>query len=239
MPGQHRPELSVTQLIAGAGATVTATVAASYFGVGGTLIGAGAVSVLSTIGATFYQHFLDRGKQQIAAKIPARAGAGASDGGGEDQAPSGPPPGPERPGKRPGPKWYVLCGAAAGVFLAVMGIVTAFELFTGRPLSNTLQGGTARGTSFHPVRGHARPAPTPPASGQATPTADSTASATPSAQVTPGRTPLTTPTPAASGLPWPLPGRRSAPAEATADPALPRSPEPQRPPADEDSWHTP
>jgi hypothetical protein len=235
MPGQHRPELSVTQLIAGAGATVTATVAASYFGVGGTLIGAGAVSVLSTIGATFYQHFLDRGKEQIAAKIPARAGAG----GGGDEAPSGPPPGPERPAKRPGPKWYVLCGAAGGVFLAVMGIVTAFELVTGRPLSNTLQGGSARGTSFHPVRSHARPAPTPPASGQATPTADSTAAATPSAPATPGRTTTPTPTPAASGLPLPLPGRRSVPAEATGGPALPRSPAPQRLPDDEDPWHTP
>ncbi|HEY0542465.1 MAG TPA: hypothetical protein VGD53_29170 [Actinoallomurus sp.] len=234
MPGQHRPELSVTQLIAGAGATVTATVAASYFGVGGTLIGAGAVSVLSTIGATFYQHFLDRGKEQIAAKIPVRAGAG--DG---DEAPSGPPPGPVRPAKRPGPKWYVLCGAAGGVFLAVMGIVTAFELVTGRPLSNTLQGGSARGTSFHPVRGHARPAPTPPASGQATPTADATVTTTPSTRATPGRTPLTTPTPAASGLPLPLPGRRSAPAEGTGGPALPRSPEPQRLPDDENPWHTP
>jgi hypothetical protein len=231
MPGQHRPELSVTQLIAGAGATVTATVAASYFGVGGTLIGAGAVSVLSTIGATFYQHFLDRGKAQIAAKIPARAGAGAS--GGVDEAPSA---APEPSRERRGPKWYVLCGAAGGVFLAVMGIVTAFELVTGRPLSNTLQGGTARGTSFHPVRGHAHRAPAPAFSGQATPTAEPSVTATPSARATPARTPLTTPTPATSALPWPLPGRRSAPAEATAGPG---SAEPQRRPDDEEPLHTP
>jgi hypothetical protein len=48
MPGQPKFELSVTQLIASAAATVTATVAASYFGVGGTLIGARA-GIFATI----------------------------------------------------------------------------------------------------------------------------------------------------------------------------------------------
>ena len=76
MPGQRKPELNVTGLVAGAAATVSSTVAASYFGVGGTLIGAGVMSVLSTVGATYYQHVLDRGKAQIAAKIPVRVSAG-------------------------------------------------------------------------------------------------------------------------------------------------------------------
>jgi hypothetical protein len=224
MPGQHRPELSVTQLIAGAGATVTATIAASYFGVGGTLIGAGAVSVLSTIGATVYQHVLDRGKAQIAAKIPARAGTGPAEG---DAAPSGPPSG------RPWPKWYLLLGAAAGVFLAVMGLVTAFELVTGKPLSTTVQGRTGQGTSVHPVLAPVRPAPAPPASDAATPAVTVTASESPA----PERTPPVTPTPSLSAGPQPVPGQRSA--ESTVDPAPSRSSIPQQPLDDQDDWHTP
>ncbi|GAB2840414.1 hypothetical protein GCM10027176_50290 [Actinoallomurus bryophytorum] len=217
MPGQRKPELNITQLIAGAGATVTATVAASYFGVGGTLIGAGAVSVLSTVGATIYQHFLDRGKQRIVAKIPARVGAGR---GGEvaDPVPTG-------TGGRPWPKWYVLCGAAAGIFLAVMGLVTAFELFTGKPLSNTVQGRKGHGTSVHPEIGRVRPAPGPQVSGEATPDVR----ATPSASATPVRTPRSTPTPALSGAPDLVPGPRPTPTAPTALPtrsALPQQPLP-------------
>jgi hypothetical protein len=204
MPGQRKPELNVTQLIAGAGATVTATVAASYFGVGGTLIGAGAVSVLSTAGATVYQHFLDRGKARIAASIPVRAGGGTA---GDD-------PG-ETPG-RPWPKWYVLAGAAVGVFVAVMGLVTAFELFTGRPLSNTVQGRAGGGTSVHPARVPVHPAPGPVV------TEEATAATTPSARMTPEPTP----TPSPSGTPAAVP----SPSSSTTGPAATRSPVPLRPP---------
>lgn len=213
MPGQRKPELSVTQLIAGAGATVTATVAASYFGVGGTLIGAGAVSVLSTAGATVYQHFLDRGKAQIAAKIPARAGGGTA---GDD------PPRTDDAAGRAWPKWYVLAGAAAGVFLAVMGLVTAFELFTGRPLSNTVQGRAGGGTSVHPARVPVRPAPGPVVTDEATP------ATTPSDRMTPERTP----TPSPSGTPAAVPS--PSPSPSTTAPAATRSPVPLQPqPSDE------
>ena len=200
MPGQ---QLSVTQLIAGAGATVTATVAASYFGVGGTLIGAGAVSVLSTVGATVYQHFLDRGKAQIAAKIPVRVGGGTADDPGDVP-------------RRPWPKWYVLAGGAVGVFLAVMGLVTAFELVTGRPLANTVQGRAGGGTSVHPARVPVRPAPGP-GSGSVV-TDEATPAATPSAQASEG-----TPTP--SGTPSAVP----SPSPSTTGPAATRSPVPLQP----------
>jgi hypothetical protein len=136
MPGENRFQLSGTQLIASGAATMTATVAASYFGVAGTLIGAGAVSVLTTIGATLYQHFLDRGKAQIF--------------------------GPEGTKRR---RWYVVAGAAAGVFLAVMGVVTTFEVATGRPLSNTIHGEAGRGTSVDPATTGVRPRPAPPERG--------------------------------------------------------------------------
>jgi hypothetical protein len=241
MPGQRKPELSVTQLIAGAGATVTATVAASYFGVGGTLIGAGAVSVLSTAGATFYQHFLDRGKAQLVAKIPVRVGGEPGGNGGpeenENAGGSGPPragdgtdrgagePGTgDEPGRaaggagRPWPKWYVLAGAAGGIFLAVMGLVTAFELVTGRPLSNTVQGRAGGGTSVIPAHVGGRPAPGPAVTHEATP------DTTPSARTTPERTP----TPSSGGTPALVPAPTSVP-------SAPRSAVPLQPlPSDGD-----
>jgi hypothetical protein len=203
MPGRHGLDLSITQLIVGAAATITATVAASYFGVGGTLIGAGVVSVLSTVGATVYQHFLDRGKARIAAKIPVRAGGGTDGTGPGD----GPPPGAAARA-RPWPKWYVVLGAAAGVFLAVMGLVTAFELVTGKPLSNTVRGRAGQGTSVHPVVAPVRPLRTPPASHRPTTEATTEATATSSAAPVPEARP--TPTPSPSGTLRPVPGERSA-----------------------------
>jgi hypothetical protein len=227
MPGQRRPELSVTQLIAGAGATVTATVAASYFGVGGTLIGAAAVSVLSTAGAAVYQHFLDRGKQQIAAKIPARVGGG---GGGHDETPAAP-----SPQRRPWPKWYVLVAAAGGVFLAVMGLVTAFELVTGRPLATTVGGGQGRGTSVYPVRAPVRTTPSAPSSDRSTPRDD----ISPTARTTPEPTPTLRPTPSATAVAPPPPVRHTTPGEDSAAPAPVRSADQPRPLDDEGADQTP
>lgn len=70
MSGRGKPDVSVTQLVAGALATATATVVASYFGVAGTLIGAAMMSVVSTGGAALYKHYLERGKSQIVDKMP-------------------------------------------------------------------------------------------------------------------------------------------------------------------------
>jgi hypothetical protein len=188
MPGENRFQLSGTQLIASGAATMTATVATSYFGVAGTLIGAGAVSVLTTVGATLYQHFLDRGKAQIAGRMSGRAV------------------------RRP---WYVVVGAAAGVFLAVMGVVTAFEVATGRPLSNTVHGEAGRGTSVHPATTGVRPRPVPPERGPR-----SYAPETPS--ISPRRTPSATPSPADETA---APPPRSA--EPSPDPIATRSAAPE------------
>lgn len=60
MSERQKLELSFSGLAAGALATITATVLASFFGSYGTLIGAGASSVVSTAGAAIYQHFFRR-----------------------------------------------------------------------------------------------------------------------------------------------------------------------------------
>lgn len=60
MSERQKLELSFSGLAAGALATITATVLASFFGSYGTLIGAGASSVISTAGAAIYQQFFRR-----------------------------------------------------------------------------------------------------------------------------------------------------------------------------------
>lgn len=61
MSGEQRKfELSVPQIAGSALAAVTAAVAASYLGVGGTVIGAALMSVASTVATAVYTHYLKR-----------------------------------------------------------------------------------------------------------------------------------------------------------------------------------
>ncbi len=61
----RRIELSATQVIASMLAAVTGAVAASYAGVGGTVIGVAVMSVASTAGATVYKHYLGRSQERL------------------------------------------------------------------------------------------------------------------------------------------------------------------------------
>jgi hypothetical protein len=70
----RKPDLSPTQLVSGGLATATATVATSYLGVGGTLIGAAFMSVVTTAGAAVYQHYLDRGKRRYVPRVTTEIG---------------------------------------------------------------------------------------------------------------------------------------------------------------------
>src|SRR5919197_5521325 len=63
MAQKQQPErlnLNAAQVAGGALAAVTSAVVAARFGVGGTLIGAGLASVVSTTGTTLYSHVLRR-----------------------------------------------------------------------------------------------------------------------------------------------------------------------------------
>lgn len=60
MSSGRRLDLSVSQLVAGALATCTATVGASFLGISGTLVGAGVMSVMTTMGGAVYQHFFHK-----------------------------------------------------------------------------------------------------------------------------------------------------------------------------------
>ncbi len=70
---KKRIELSVPQVAGSAVAAVVAAKLASYFGVYGTILGAGVVSAIATSGGTVFQHFFSRtGAQLREAKVTSR-----------------------------------------------------------------------------------------------------------------------------------------------------------------------
>ncbi|WP_369232781.1 hypothetical protein AB5J56_12520 [Streptomyces sp. R21] len=62
---KKRVDLSLPQVAGSAVAAVVAAKLASYFGVYGTILGAGLVSVVATCGGTLFQHFFKRTGEQI------------------------------------------------------------------------------------------------------------------------------------------------------------------------------
>ncbi|MFJ8508914.1 hypothetical protein [Streptomyces avermitilis] len=64
-PGKRRLDLSVPQVAGSAVAAVVAAKLASYFGVYGTILGAGLISIIATCGGTVFQHFFSRTGEQI------------------------------------------------------------------------------------------------------------------------------------------------------------------------------
>ncbi|MGW3629256.1 hypothetical protein ACWD7F_03685, partial [Streptomyces sp. NPDC005122] len=139
--GRKRLDLSLPQVAGGAVAAVVAAKLASYFGVYGTILGAGLVSVVATCGGTVFQHFFRRTGEQIR-----DVGVQAK---------------PARPGLRPAPvpvpgefapsvpgefgegtvyrarvrSWKRPLVAAAFVFGVTMAGVTTYELVSGQSFS--------------------------------------------------------------------------------------------------------
>ncbi|MBV9921566.1 MAG: hypothetical protein JOY78_12025, partial [Pseudonocardia sp.] len=71
--------LTVSKVVAGAGAAVTTAVVGSAFGADGTVVGAAVGSVVSAVAAAAYERSLDRTRQIVVARVrPAGAGNGAA-----------------------------------------------------------------------------------------------------------------------------------------------------------------
>ncbi|MFF0041748.1 hypothetical protein ACFYRG_36925 [Streptomyces mirabilis] len=64
-PRRKRVDLSLPQVAGSAVAAVVAAKLASYFGVYGTILGAGVVSAIATCGGTVFQHFFKRTGEQL------------------------------------------------------------------------------------------------------------------------------------------------------------------------------
>ena len=190
-----RFELSATQLIATALAAITATVAASYLGVAGTVIGAAVVSVMSAIGNAVYTHSLRTTHARVR-RVPTPALT--------SPAPPARPAGAHGEVEAGGRgRWQRVAFGAVAVFVTLLTLITGVELVSGRPLSDLLRGDTGAGTSvFGDATGNTRaPAPTvtqtvTPAVRVVTPTVTQTAPA-----VTQTTTPTVTPTSGPSATP--------------------------------------
>ena len=126
---RKRIDLNVPQVAGSALAAVVAAKLASSFGVYGTILGAGVVSVIATCGGTLFQHFFRRtGEQLRVTKPPAEAS---------------PVPGPPAEGEFSAgtvyrarvKSWRRPVIAAALVFGVTMGGITTYELVSGSSFS--------------------------------------------------------------------------------------------------------
>lgn len=227
-----RLQLSLTQVVAAALAAISATVVASFFGVTGTVIGAAISSVFSVVGTAVYGHSLRKTRERmrevvpsVVRRVPRPTGFPPPPGARRTgTAPTYPPKHPEPHGSTAlgyGPVRYSRPRAArrrralgrrvalgsAGLFAAVLALVTAVEAVAQRPLSDLVRGNDAvsgttlfgqhrashpahrspehrrthrsgRHTGTHPRTGTpSSPAATPSPSARPTPTATSSAPA--------------------------------------------------------------
>jgi hypothetical protein len=124
-------ELRVTNLLGGAFAAISGAVVASFFGVFGTLAGAGVMSIFMAVATAGYAHSLTAAHRWLRRTLTRRAA-------GHTQTDT-PPAQPIR--------WQRVGLAAAVVFALAMGAVTTLEAATGRPLASLLGGRPQPGAS--------------------------------------------------------------------------------------------
>ncbi|MEW2622263.1 hypothetical protein [Streptomyces sp. NPDC048106] len=126
---RKRIDLNVPQVAGGALAAVIAAKLASSFGVYGTILGAGVVSVIATCGGTVFQHFFRRTGEQFR---EARTSAAAP------RVPEPPALGEFSAGtvyRARARNWRRPVIAAVLVFGVTMGGITAYELVSGGSFS--------------------------------------------------------------------------------------------------------
>lgn len=197
--------LSATQIIASGLAAVSSTVALSYFGVAGTVIGAAVGAIVTVTGNAVYGYSLRRTRNRVLDLAVAqrfnstRTVAVSADPEAAFRT-SHDTPRPARPPLRWHPKRLAI--AAAGLFVVIMAATTAFELASGQPLSSTVTGNHGSGTSFGGTESKpARPSPVLSPTSKATTDSPSDPSPTVTVTVTPSSsgTPSATPTPSDTG----------------------------------------
>ena len=215
-----RFELSATQLVATALAAITATVAASYLGVAGTVIGAALASVVSAIGTAVYSHSLRKTHARVREVVPARTARHPDPAPTSAPSPSSAPRSGDTGDRATRGRWHGVAIGSLALFVTVLAVVTGVEAVTGRPLSDLVRGDTGNGTTVFGTStknaADERPAPAPtvtqtvtPSVVVVTPTVTQTAPAvtettTPAATSTPSPTDVATgssSTPAPSATP--------------------------------------
>ncbi len=177
-----RIDLSVPQVAGSALAAVVAAKLASSFGVYGTILGAGLISVVATCGGPVFQHFFKRTAERLRTRRAAVAGVAA--GAGRSGGRAAPPPGEFSEGtvyRARVRSWKRPLLAAALVFGVTMGGITVYEAASGHDLS----GGHST-TVGRALSGHGDSAPDPGESGGTGGSADSPAPTDPADSADPG-----------------------------------------------------
>jgi hypothetical protein len=141
--------LSATQLVATALAAITATIAGSYLGVSGTVIGAALASVVGAIGNAVYAHSLHSTRARVRQAVPTRWTAAP----GREPAAEEPPvlPAPvhrPRRERREQSAWRGVAVGSIAVFVAVLAAITGVEIVAGRPISDLVRGDSGSGTTI-------------------------------------------------------------------------------------------
>ncbi|HEY5185837.1 MAG TPA: hypothetical protein VIM19_13230 [Actinomycetes bacterium] len=223
---RRRLDLSLTQVVAGALAAVSAAWAASVLGVAGTVIGAAVVSVTITVLSAVYQHGARRTAEGLRARRRAEMAAAPWDADDDDEFDLQRTmvlPALDLEDER-GYRWGRIALLSLGVFLLAMAAVTVLELSTGGTLACSAFGQDCeqRTTVTPGLPARTQPRPTPTATAQPSTSASASASptgaASPSASASPtgsaspapsatdtfaAPSPTTSPTPATTSSPSP------------------------------------
>jgi hypothetical protein len=164
-------ELRITNLLGGALAAISGAVVASFFGVFGTLAGAGVMSLFMAVATAGYAHSLAGAHRWLRRTLRRRAG--------DETDADTPPAQPLR--------WQRVALAAAAVFAVAMGAVTTVEATAGRPLASLFGSSPSRGgsTSVGVVVGQsAAPLPRAPGTSATSPPASAPTTTVPEGLVT-------------------------------------------------------
>jgi hypothetical protein len=204
-PQSPQPEsastLSITHILASALAAVTATFAASYFGVSGTIIGAALASVVTVVGNTLYSHSIRRTRERVRSVVPLTTlgmvskapdatmpdatmpdatmpdattpDATTPDATTPDATPDATPA--AKPPPRVAIPWRRVALGAAGLFVIVAAVVTGVEIAAGRPLTDVVHDQSGSGTSLFGGSQRSSTTPTTPAPSQPSTSSSSTA----------------------------------------------------------------
>jgi hypothetical protein len=206
----RKADLNLSRVAAAALAAVTAALVGSRLGAEGTLIGAGAASVVTTVATAIYQASLERSQERVRSLAHRTRPAAAA------QSPDQPS---ERLRRLSKLSWgAVVLGAFGGFVLAMMAI-TGFEWASGGAV-----GGNGKGTTIGHVVND--PGPRKPTLPPATPGPVTPAPETP-AEPTETSEPPATSTTAPNGddqSPTPSTTHRPGPSEVTPSPLIPGLP---------------
>jgi hypothetical protein len=162
-PETSTSTLSITHILASALAAITATFAASYFGVSGTIIGAALASVVTVVGNTLYSHSIQRTRQRVRAVVPLTTLAMMSKAVAEKTAETTAPAEttPTGHSRHLWIPWKHVAVGAVGLFVIVAAVVTGVEVIAGRPLTNVVHDRSGSGTSLFGADNKSSTTPTP------------------------------------------------------------------------------